>query len=128
MIFDTDVLVWVGRGDAGAKRQVQSQLDRKISVVSLMELFQGARSREESRDIRGFLVEHDFEVVPIDEAISYRAAALIEEHALASGLQIPDALIAATALERGEVLATANARHFRAFTKLQLKVLRPAAN
>jgi predicted nucleic acid-binding protein len=46
----------------------------------------------------------------------------------ACGLQIPDALIAATALERGEALATANARYFRAVAKLQLKVLRPAAN
>jgi predicted nucleic acid-binding protein len=73
-------------------------------------------------------VEYDFEVVPLDEGIGYRAAALIEEHALASRLQIPDALIAATALERGEVLATANARHFRAVRKLELKVLRPTAN
>ena len=43
-------------------------------------------------------------------------------------MQLTGALIAATALERGEVLATANAKHFRAVTKLELKVLRPAAN
>jgi predicted nucleic acid-binding protein len=128
MIFDTDVLVWLFRGDTGAARLVQSQTEREISIVSLMELFQGARSRAESRQIRSFLVEYEFVVVPIDEAVSYRAAALVEEHAPAAGLQVADALIAATALERGELLATANARHFRSLSKLRLRVLRPAAN
>jgi predicted nucleic acid-binding protein len=55
------------------------------------------------------------------------AAALVEEHASSAGLQVPDALIAATALERGATLATANARHFRAVPKLQVKTFRMTA-
>src|SRR5689334_21983929 len=127
MIFDTDVLVWLFRGDAGAARLVKQQPERELSIVSLMELFQSARPCEESRKIRSFLVEYEFAGVPIDEAVSYRAAALVEEHARTAGLQLADALIAATALERGEFLATANARHFRCVPKLRFTVLRPAA-
>ncbi|PWT90286.1 MAG: VapC toxin family PIN domain ribonuclease [Proteobacteria bacterium] len=125
MIFDTDVLIWLFRGDPAAAQMVQTQPEREMSIISLMELLQGARSREESRQVRSFLVENEFAVIPVDEPISYRAAALIEEHASSGGLQVADALIAATTLERGATLATANARHFRAVPKLRLKIFRP---
>ena len=80
MIFDTDVLVCLFRGNEGAARLLNQEPDREISIVSLMELLQGVRSREESRQIRSFMVENEFAVIPVDEAISYRAAALVEDH------------------------------------------------
>src|SRR6202011_849131 len=114
MIFDTDVLIWHFRGDASAATLIESQPLHAISIVSLMELIQGARSKQEVATIRRFLRAYEFEIVPINEEISYMAAALIEEHAQSDGLQVADALIAATVRDRGEILATANVRHFRA--------------
>jgi predicted nucleic acid-binding protein len=47
MLFDTDVLIWVLRGSAKAARLVDETGDRRISVVTLMELLQGARDKHE---------------------------------------------------------------------------------
>jgi predicted nucleic acid-binding protein len=127
VIFDTDVLIWFFRGDRRAAELIESQASREMSIVSLMELFQGARSRSELNIIRRFVQENAFRVIPLTEPISHLAATLIEEHALSGGLQVADALIAATARETGSVLATANIRHFRAIPGLELKAFRPAA-
>jgi len=61
----------------------------------------------------------------LSESIGQRAAALIERHALSDGLQLADALIAATAIEYGEKLATGNARHFRSIRNLELHAFKP---
>jgi predicted nucleic acid-binding protein len=89
-----------------------------------MELLQGARSRREMRTLQQSLQNLGFRVLPLSEAIGHVAAALIEEHALASGLQVADALIAATALEYGETLITGNARHFQTIRSLDLSRFR----
>lgn len=52
MIFDTDVLVWASRGNLSAARTIDAVTDRVLSIVSLMELLQGARSKLEARQIR----------------------------------------------------------------------------
>lgn len=127
MIFDTDVLIWFFRGDLSAARLIDSQMNRQLSTVTLMELIQGAKSRREAAMIRRFLRERDFNVIPIDQAISYLAVALIEEYAQSHGLQVADALIAATSRESGDVLATGNVRHFRGIRGLTLKPFRPNA-
>ena len=88
---------------------------------------QGARSKAEVAGIRAFVAGHEFNVLAITESISYIAATLIEEHAHGDGLQVADALIAATAKERGATLATGNIRHFRALPGLLLKAFRPKA-
>ena len=97
-----------------------------MSIVSLMELFHGARSRIELKVIRRFVQENGFRVIPLTEPISHLAATLMEEHALSGGLQVADALIAATARQTGSVLMTANMRHFRAIPGLELKSFKPA--
>lgn len=47
--------------------------------------------------------------------------ALIDAHALADGLQLADALIAATALEHQLTLLTGNTRHFIAIAQLKIE-------
>ncbi len=121
MIFDSDVLIWVLRRDPNAVRLIDSSVDRSISILTLMEVLQGAKSRTEMRTVRDLFQAADFQVIPLNESIGHVAAALIEEHALSSGLQVADALIAATAIDSGEILATGNVRHFRPIRSLQLK-------
>jgi predicted nucleic acid-binding protein len=123
LIFDSDVLIWFARGDAAAGRLVNATPARGMSAIALMELLQGARSRTEIKDIRQFLAEQQFRVFPVTEPISYMAVALIEQFAH-SGLRVADALIAATALEHGAPLATANERHFRTISGLTVRRFR----
>ena len=127
MIFDTDILIWGFRGDSNAAKVVDSCADRAASIISLMEMLQGAKSKSELKLIRIFLRDLGFQVIPVSEAISQLAATLIEEHTLSYGLQLADAMIAATARETGSDLVTGNVRHFRAIPQLELKPFRPAA-
>jgi predicted nucleic acid-binding protein len=124
MIFDTDVLIWFFRGNRPAAEFIERQTDRTVSIVSVMELYQGARSQEEIRTIRRFFLESSFRVIPLNEAMSHLALTLVEEHARRDGLQMADALIAATARLTATTLATGNIRHFRSVPTLQLKAFR----
>jgi predicted nucleic acid-binding protein len=125
MMFDTDVMIWFLRRRPAAVLLIDREPLRRISIVCLMELLRGARSKREAAEIRRFLRENGFDLVPVDDSISYSALAYIEEHAQSDGLQIADALIAATAMQAGDVLATANVRHFRRLRGLELKHFRP---
>ena len=60
MIFDTDVLVWASRGNLRAARTIDAATDRALSIVSFMELLQGARSKLEARQIRQSLRHSGF--------------------------------------------------------------------
>jgi len=113
MIFDTDVLIWALRGNERAARAIDAAPDRALAIVSLMELLQAARSKVEARQIRKSLRELRFRVLPLSEAVGATAVELIEQHALAHGIQVADALIAATAIEADLPLCTGNAKHFR---------------
>ncbi len=55
VIFDTDVLVWALRGNLKAAHAINNVPHRALSIVSLMELLQGARSKMEARQIQQFL-------------------------------------------------------------------------
>jgi predicted nucleic acid-binding protein len=126
MMFDTDVLIWASRGNPGAARTIDAATDRAISIVSLMELLQGARSKLEARQIRQSLRQLQFSILPLSEPIGATAAALIELHALTHGIQLADALIAATAIDSGRPLCTGNAKHFRPIRNLARVAFRPS--
>lgn len=65
------------------------------------------------------------QILPIDAAITQGAMSLIDQYALSHGLQLADALIAATALEHRLTLLTANAKHFGAVATLPIEVFMP---
>ena len=64
-------------------------------------------------------------VLTVSEAISNRAMALVEAHCLADGLLLADALIAATAIDLGLTLASANSKHFQSIPGLALQAFEP---
>ena len=125
MIFDSDILIWYVRGDSEAAAWLDASAERAMSVVTWMEVLQGTRSKADMKSVQQSFRNLQLRVLPLTETIGQRAAALIEEHTLASGLQVADALIAATAIESGEVLATSNIRHFDSIRHLALKPFRP---
>ncbi len=125
MLFDTDVLIWIFRGDAKAARLIDATPDHLISVVSFMELLQGSRDRREARLIKSFLSDLGFQTLPLTENIGHRASVYMEEYGLKSGLRVADALIAATAVENGLSLCTGDRTHFGSIADLALKLFRP---
>lgn len=124
MLFDTDVLIWVLRGDAKAIRAVDRADERMVSVISCMELFQGARDKKEMASIRRFL--RHFETVPLSENTGHRASIYMEEYSLKSGLGVADALVAATAAENKIPLCSGNGKHYRAISEIELRIFRPS--
>jgi len=125
VLFDTDVLIWVFRGNRKAARIVDAMTDRSLSIVTYMELVQGARSRQELRQIKGFLSDAAFQVVPLSDTIGHRASIYVEEYGLGTALGVADALIAATAVENNQPLCTGNHRHYSSVKKLATKPFRP---
>ena len=125
MLFDTDVLIWVFRGNGKAASLVEGEAERAISVITYIELLQGARDKHEARAIKGFLAEQAFDLLPLTENIGHRAAIYMEEYALKAGMRMADALIAATAVENGVTLCTADRKRYRPINDLTLRVFRP---
>jgi predicted nucleic acid-binding protein len=127
VVFDTDVLVWYLRGNEKARRFIESiaHPQRALASVTLMELLQGCRNLQEAREVKAFISENVSVVIHPDEIISRRAIALLEHHALAHGLRVVDALIAASALETASSLATGNLKHYRPITALNLVRFHP---
>jgi hypothetical protein len=124
MIVDSDVLINASREQSDAIdfliRSGESEILR-VSVISYLELQAGARNKQELRRIEKFL--NRFELITIDEAISLRSISLMQQYRLSHGVTLPDALIAATALERTELLATGNSRDFAFIEGLTLAAL-----
>jgi predicted nucleic acid-binding protein len=125
MIFDTDVLIWALRGNPGAARTIDAAADRAVSIVSLMELLQCARSKREVLRIRQSLRQLQFRILPLSEPIGAAAAAIIERDAQSHGIQLADALIAPTAIQAGDFLCTANIKDVRPVDSLSPVAFRP---
>jgi len=125
MLFDTDVLVWVLRGNGNAADAMNRDPQRQCSVVTYMELLQGARDKQEVREIKAFLAERGFEMLPLTENIGHRASIYLEEYRLKQGIEMGDALQAATAVENGVTLFTANRKHYRPIAELNVKFFSP---
>ena len=125
MIFDTDIFIWVQRGNAKAAALIDSTKDRFLSVQTYMELLQCARDKQQQRLVKRFVSDFRFSALPLSENIGHRALVYIEEYGLSSGMRAGDAIIAATATEYGMQLATGNAKHFKVVKELELKVFKP---
>jgi predicted nucleic acid-binding protein len=125
VVYDTDVLIWALRDCRRATRLIDDTAAPAVSVVSYLELLQGARDSQEVRAIKSYLADVGFEVLPLSENIGHRAAIYMEQHALATPLDVADALIAATASQNGLPLATGNKKHFSAIQDVEIIRLRP---
>jgi predicted nucleic acid-binding protein len=80
--------------------------------VSYLEVLQGMRNKAELMAVQQMLRRRQANMLPVTEAITQRAITLMEALTLSHGLQMGDALIAATALEHGLPVLTGNVKHF----------------
>ncbi len=125
MLIDTDVLIWMTRGHAGAAARLQTITPWCISAVTYMELAQGCRNKQELERIKKGLAMRHTDILPISGAISDRAVQLVETYALSHGMHLGDALIAATAMQHGLTVLTANVKHFGAIDGVRVEAFLP---
>lgn len=111
LLVDTDVFVDHLRG---AAKLVPGRHRLHYSVVTRAELFAGNTATNLSSQLLA-----PFRELAVDRAIAERAGRLAREF----GVRLPDALIAATALEHGLGLVTRNLRHFDSVRGLRLRRL-----
>lgn len=128
-LIDSDVLIWLTRGNTNAVALLQNTPDWVISEVSYMELAQGCRNKSELKAIqRAFRAsENDAQpdLLPITQPISKLACTLVEKYALSHSVHMADALIAATALTHDLPLITANNKHFSTIDGLRIQIFKP---
>jgi len=125
MLVDTDVIIWHMRGNVKARKAITSTANPSMSIVTQMELVQGLRNKDELSALHRFVDQQQFSVLPLTETISQRALFLMEEWRLSHGLLMADALIAATAIEHGLPLLTANSKHYVFLPNITVETFAP---
>ena len=126
MIIDTDVLVWYLRGNEAAKQAVEENIPFSISVVTYMELVQGMINKAEMKKFQKQLQTWNVNIIQIDKEISARAMFYVQEYALSHSMMLADGLIAATVVQYGEVLLTANDKHYKYLPTIEVKKFDPS--
>jgi predicted nucleic acid-binding protein len=114
VLTDSDILIEVSRGrdKAIVSRWLElGQSDALIlySAVSVAELWAGARPREYTA--LDALFDALF-CVPLDATLGRRAGEYLRRYRKSHGVELGDALIAASAVERGARLWTRNRKHY----------------
>jgi tRNA(fMet)-specific endonuclease VapC len=120
ILCDTNILIefYKGRADVIKTLSAVGVSNLAISVITVGELYFGARDKRELRALRNnlsLLLQ-----LPIDEEISNMHIEFLEKYSLSHKLGIPDALIAATAIRHSIPLYTLNTKDFRYISGLNL--------
>lgn len=111
LLLDSDVLI-----DYLRQRPQAVAYLRTLTVVPLLsaivvaELFSGVRDGQERTQLEAFI--RASRVVPVDEQIAIQAGLLRRQYRLSHRPELPDMLIAATALTHNATLVTLNGKHF----------------
>src|SRR4051794_6035043 len=110
LLVDTDVFVDHLRG----AHQLSASRDAlSYSAVTRAELFSGAGSQEQA--VSQLLAP--FQEIPVDRAVAEAAGRIRRT----TGIRLPDALIAATAVTQGRPLVTRNRRDFERVSQLRIR-------
>ena len=119
MIVDSDVIIEILRGNSRTTAWFQKQRSAgtaiRYSPVTRAEVRAGTRPKERAAISALF---ESITVVPIDASMADLAGERLARYARTHNVQLGDALIAASALEHGDELATFNARHFPGIKKI----------
>lgn len=119
MLLDSNIVVYLAKGELDWQQFLDETTTYYVSVISYMETlgFQFASVREKEF-IQHFLAL--FQIVYIDQQIADRVVAIRQQ----KRIKLPDAIIAATALETQCTLVTRNTDDFKNIDP-QLRVINP---
>ena len=119
VLLDTNILIDILKGNTNTIERVQSfDAELSISSISVMELYYGAINKAELNKLEKFVSL--FQIIQLNENISVHATKLIKSYAKSHNLDIPDSLIASTAITNECRLFTHNLKDFRYIDSLQL--------
>jgi len=119
ILLDTNVLIEILKGNQETIEKVQDlNTPLAISSITVMELYYGARNKAEINKLEKFVSL--FEIIHVNETISSYAVHLVKTYAKSHTLDIPDGLIAATALVSKIALFTYNTKDFKYIKAIKL--------
>jgi predicted nucleic acid-binding protein len=120
ILCDTNIFIEVSRNNETIEEILKDIGFGNIIVsdVTRIELLFGALNKQELRTIRKTL--NSFTALPIDADISTLSVELVDKYCLSHKLNLPDALIAATAIINHIELYTLNVKDFAFIPQLQL--------
>ena len=112
-LIDTDIVIDHFHGHAAALEYFTENLAAgetlAVSVITVTEVMAGLRPGEEERTERLLQL---FVVQDINETIGRQASVYLRQFRRSHGVELGDALIAATALHHGADLITRNLKHY----------------
>ncbi len=123
-LVDTDVFIWYLRGNQKAYDKLHCIGNFNISAVTYMELVQGMRDKNELRIFKKSIKEMEIKTIYISKEISAKAIFYVEEFFLSHSMQMADALIAASTSTYGLRLLTANDKHYKMLSDMEIEVFR----
>lgn len=126
MIVDTTILVDLFRNNEKAKKFLLKEPNLLISRISMMELAFGSPSKKVLNLIKSQILALNIGIIEINEAISYKSGEIFEDYFHSTGIGIIDSIIAATAINFHEDIATHNLKHFQKIK--EIKIFRPYLN
>ena len=105
-VFDTNILLDYLNGVEAAKVEIFRFTTRCISVITQVEVLVGAGDPEEEKLLRGFL--SGFQICELTTEIADEAVRVRQKHRL----NVPDAIIYATARVKSCLFVTRNTKDF----------------
>jgi hypothetical protein len=110
---DTNIFIhWFNNDKQTIDKLEQIGLDRiAVSVVTVMELIEGIDNKEQLQRLKK-KIKH-YAIVDFSREVSSLALHLVEDYKLSQNIQIPDAIIAATAVINKIPLFTYNTKDFK---------------
>jgi predicted nucleic acid-binding protein len=106
-VFDTNILIDYLNGIEAARTELAHYTTRQISVISFIEVLVGAKSTAEENAIRGFL--GTFEILNLSAEIANQTIEIRKKYRL----EIPDAMVYATARTQGCILVSRNSKELK---------------
>jgi len=125
VLFDTDIFIWIQRGNKKAAKLMENSKERHLSIQTYMELLQCAKDKTQHKHVKDFLASSSFNVLPLTENIGHRASIYVEEYTISNIVRSGDTIIAATAVENNMTLSSSNKKYFSTLKELKLKVFKP---
>jgi len=120
ILCDTNIFIHAFNGDEATLAQLQiiGLKNIALSAVTLMELYQGMGDKIELAQMKKKC--RYFDILHVNTEVSLLAIELIANFKLSHGLQIPDAIIGATAIVYNVPLYTYNVKDFKFMPNIKL--------
>ena len=113
VLCDTNILIHAFNGRLDTIQELNNigYANILLSAITVMELYQGMGNKTELAQMKKKIKY--FDVIQFDDQVSEKSIELIAQFRLSHDLQIPDAIIGATAIVHQIPLFTYNLKDFR---------------